>query len=123
MEPANSVPPPSPSSDPFHLSQQEIERRYDNQTFLGMPVTQNQHAAMQQATAWFVTAGTAAGVIIGSMTEGAEIGSPGGPAGMVVGGAIGALIGGVSGMIAGSVVGAQEDKAQGIPPLSPSERH
>jgi hypothetical protein len=123
VAPANSLPPPSPSPDPFNLSQQEIERRYYNQTFMGMQVTQNQHNAMQQGVAGFATAGAAAGLIIESMTEGAELGSLGGPVGAVVGVAIGAAVGATLGLIAGDFVGIQEDKAQGIPPLSPSDRH
>ena len=83
-----------------------------------MPVTQNQHRALQQSKTGLGIAGGTAGLIVGLMTEGAEAGSLGGPVGM----ALGAVVGASLSLIAGSFVGAQEDKAQGIPPLSPSER-
>ena len=118
----NPAPPPAPPSETFNLSQEEIEKRYYDETFGGLPVTQSQHSAMRQGVAGFAGAGALAGGVIGSMTEGAEVGSVGGPTGVLVGAAIGLVIGGGFGLMAGGLVGTQEDKAQGIPPLSPSAR-
>jgi hypothetical protein len=119
---ASPVPPDASASDPFHLSQEEIERRYYNESFLNTPVSQNQHEALREATLGLAAAGALAGVAIESMTEGAAVGSLAGPLGAAAGAVIGAVIGGGLGLIAGGSVGAQKDRAQGIPPLSPSQR-